>query len=370
MRPMRHIRKIVIVTDTWDETNGVTNTLHHTVAMAERLGVAVALLHPGQFPRFVNPYYPLYRHAIPIPRRVRSILQGAEPDAVHIVTEGPLGIVVRREMLKCGWHFTSSFHTRWDEHCKYTLSFPTAWGWRYVRWFHRYSSHLLVPTPSMMQLLQAHGVTTTLKLWQRGIKAECFYPRPRCHNGTARPIMLYVGRISNEKNIPAFLDLKLEGTKYVVGDGPLLAKLQEGYRREVEAGRIVFFGELKGEALASIYAEADVFVFPSQTDTFGNVILEALATGVPVAAFPVPGPVDILGKPGVGALHADLAVAVRKALASGCRKACLAHAEGYSWEVATEQFLRAVVPIDGTKTGSPISFAVRELSSTGLDRGA
>ncbi len=238
---MRGIRKILIVTDTWSETNGVTNTLHHTVTMAERLGVEVVLLHPGPFPRFINPYYPLYRHAIPIPQRVRSILQGADPDAVHIVTEGPLGLVARREMLKRGWHFTSSFHTRWDEHCKYTLSFPPEWGWRYIRWFHRYSSHLLAPTPSIVKLLQSHGVTPTLKLWQRGINAANFYPRPKRHDRVARPVMLYVGRVSNEKNIPAFLDLKHEGTKYIVGDGPMLARLQDAYRHAVEAGQIVFF---------------------------------------------------------------------------------------------------------------------------------
>ena len=347
MRAMRHIRKILIVTDTWSETNGVTNTLHHTVAVAERLGAEVEVLHPGPFPRFVNPYYPLYRHAIPIPSRVRAILQVANPDAVHIVTEGPLGIVARREMLKRGWHFTSSFHTRWDEHCRYTLSFPATWGWRYIRWFHRYSSHLLAPTPSIMKLLQSHDVTPTLKLWQRGINAGSFYPRPKRHHHVARPIMLYVGRVSKEKNIPAFLDIKGEGTKYIVGDGPLLGQLQHLYRHDVEAGRVVFFGECKGEQLASLYAEADVFVFPSCTDTFGNVILEALASGVPVAAFPVPGPMDILWERGVGALHADLAAAVREALATGSREACLTHAQRYSWEVATEQFLQAVVPING-----------------------
>ncbi len=348
---MRHIRKILIVTDTWSEINGVTNTLHHTVATAEPRGIEVALLHPGQFPRFINPYYPLFRHAIPLPWRVRSIIQAAAPDAVHIVTEGPLGLVARRDMLKRGWCFTSSFHTRWDEHCKYTMSLPPEWGWRYVRWFHRYSSHLLAPTPSIIRLLQSQGVKPTLKLWQRGINAGIFYPRPKQHQAVTRPIMLYVGRVSNEKNIPAFLDLQHEGTKYIVGDGPMLEQLRETYRHDVEAGRVVFFGERNGEDLASLYAEADVFVFPSLTDTFGNVILEALASGVPVAAFPVPGPVDILWERGVGALHADLAVAVQDALASGCKDACLMHAQRYSWEAATEQFLNAIVPIDSAQTG-------------------
>ncbi|ETX05843.1 MAG: hypothetical protein ETSY2_20605, partial [Candidatus Entotheonella gemina] len=184
----------------------------------------------------------------------------------------------------------------------------------------------------------------------RGINAGSFYPRPKRHHHVTRPIMLYVGRVSNEKNLPAFLDLNHEGTKYIVGDGPMLARLQKTYRHEAEAGRIVFFGERKGEELASIYAEADVFVFPSRTDTFGNVILEALASGVPVAAFPVPGPMDILWERGAGALHTDLAAAVRDALVSGCREACLTHAQRYSWEVATDQFLQAVVPIDFTET--------------------
>ena len=358
MKLTRPIRKILIVTDTWSETNGVATTLRHTVAMAERLGVEVVMLHPGPFPRFVNPYYPLYRPAIPMPRRVRSILRSAQPDAVHIVTEGPLGIVARRQLLNFGWQFTSSFHTRWDEHCTYTLSLPSEWGWRYVRWFHQYSSHLLVPTPSIMRLLQVQGITSTQKLWQRGIHAENFYPRPKQHHHVTRPIMLYVGRVSNEKNLPAFLELQHPGTKYVVGDGPLLAKLRETYRVEVEAGRIVFFGERKGDALASLYAEADVFVFPSLTDTFGNVILEALSSGVPVAALPAPGPMDILGVQGVGALHADLAVAVREALATGSKEACLTHAATYTWEAATKQFLAAVVPIDSTTASVPTDSVV------------
>jgi glycosyltransferase involved in cell wall biosynthesis len=177
------------------------------------------------------------------------------------------------------------------------------------------------------------------------IDTRRFYPRPKQHLGVKRPILLYVGRISREKNLPAFLDLQCEGTKYVVGEGPLLPRLKRRYHREVAAGRAVFLGEQQGSALAELYAEADVFVFPSKTDTFGNVILEALASGIPVAAYPVPGPIDILVGKHVGAMHNNLAIAVQQALARGRREDCLALAACYSWEAATEQFLTAVVPV-------------------------
>jgi glycosyltransferase involved in cell wall biosynthesis len=214
-----------------------------------------------------------------------------------------------------------------------------------VRWFHARSARVLVPTASIAMLLRRHGFQQPLVPWPKGIDTQRFHPRPKQHLRVQRPVLLYVGRISQEKNLPAYLDLAIAGTKYVVGDGPLLAQLKQCYRHDMEAGRVVFFGEQRGQALAELYAEADVFVFPSRTDTFGNVILEALASGVPVAAYPVPGPIDILTGKYVGAMQDNLALAVHQALTHGRVEACLALAREYSWEAATEQFLKAIVPV-------------------------
>jgi glycosyltransferase involved in cell wall biosynthesis len=345
-RPARTIKKIVVATDTWNETNGLTTTLQHTLTIATQRGYAFEVLHPGLYLRIPSPFYRQYWHAIPFPWQVRRVLQRVQPDAVHIATEGPIGIAVRQACRQYGWDFTTSFHTRWDEHGKYLAGIPPALGWKWVRWFHAYSSRVLVPTASMTALLRTHGFTQPLVHWPKGIDRQRFHPRSHKHAGVKRPILLYVGRISREKNLFAYLDLAIEGTKYVVGDGPLLGKLKRLYHRDVAAERVVFFGEQKGRALAELYAEADVFVFPSKTDTFGNVILEALASGLPVAAYPVPGPIDILVGKHVGALHDNLALAVHQALAQGQADACLALARRYSWEAATERFLNAVVPVD------------------------
>lgn len=341
---MSQLRKILLITDTWSETNGVTTTLRHTLRVAEQRGIEFMPIHPGLFPRFPNPVYRQYWHAVPVPGRTRSLLREVQPDAVHIVTEGPLGVLGQREAIRRGWRFTTSFHTRWDYHGKHLLALPPAIAWSWMRRFHARSSRVLAPTPSIIQLLKEQGFTAPLRLWQRGISHALFYPRPKSCRGVQRPISLYVGRVSREKNISAFLDLDLDGTKYVVGDGPMLAHLKRAYHRDVEAGRLVFFGECKGKPLGALYAEADVFVFPSLSETFGNVILEALASGVPVAAYPSPGPTDILSVPGVGALHEELGVAIRQALATGNAEACLAHAQRYTWDAATDQFLGALIP--------------------------
>jgi glycosyltransferase involved in cell wall biosynthesis len=342
------MRKILLITDTWQETNGLTTTLHHTLAAGRQRGYEFVVLHPALFPCFRNPFYRQYWHALPSPWRVQELLCAARPDAVHIATEGPLGWAGRLVCVQHGWRFTTSFHTRWDEHGKYLMAVPPALVWRWMHWFHARSACVLAPTPSIVQLLRRHGFVQSIELWQRGIDIELFHPRPKTHHAVRRPVLLYVGRISREKNLPDFLDLPSDGTKYVVGDGPLLTSLRRTYQHQVEAGRLIFFGERKGTALAELYAEADVFVFPSVTETFGNVILEALASGVPVAAYPVSGPGDILTGMGVGALHPDLAMAVQLALTHGQAEACLALASHYSWEAATTQFLRALVPVSSS----------------------
>jgi glycosyltransferase involved in cell wall biosynthesis len=252
---------------------------------------------------------------------------------------------MRQACLRRGWHFTTSYHTRWDEHVKHIAGIPSWLGWRWVRWFHARSARVLVPTASIAALLRAHGFRRPLVQWPKGIDGRLFHPRPKRHLGVKHPILLCVGRISREKNLLAYLDLPCAGTKYVVGNGPFLASLQHLYQQEIAAGRIVFFGEQRGTALAELYAEADVFVFPSKTDTFGNVILEALASGVPVAAYPVPGPIDILAGKHTGALCDDLAHAVQQALVHGRPADCVALARRFSWEAATAQFLKALVPV-------------------------
>jgi glycosyltransferase involved in cell wall biosynthesis len=346
------VQKILIVTDTWQETNGLTTTLKHTLAIGQQWGYAFAVLHPGMFARLRNPLYRQYAHALPNPWRLGRLLRHIRPEAVHIATEGPLGVAMRQECRTRAWRFTTSFHTRWDEHGKQLIALPSSLAWKWLRWFHSRATCILTPTSSVTALLRQHGFVPPISLWERGIDMQLFHPRPRTHHGVQRPILLYVGRISREKNLPAFLNLDLPGTKYVVGDGPLLAALQRTYGADIADGRLVFFGEQKGQALAELYAEADVFVFPSTTDTFGNVILEALASGVPVAAYPVSGPADILTAPHVGAMHADLGQAVQTALMCGRTDACLALARRYTWEAATEQFLRAVVPVQHTDYSS------------------
>jgi glycosyltransferase involved in cell wall biosynthesis len=344
MRPAQVLHRLLLVTDTWHETNGVTTTLRHTVRVAAQRGYDISLLHPGLFRRVTNPFYPQYRHAVPNLGRIRALLDTVQPEAVHLLTEGPLGCAIRHACRRRGWRFTTSFHTRWDEHGKYLLRLPAAVTWTWMRWFHARASRVLVPTQSIATLLKSRGFAPPLVLWERGIDTRRFSPRTRQHHGVQRPILLYVGRISREKNLTDFLDLDVAGTKYVVGDGPLLATLQHRYQGQSRAGQVRFFGEKKDQALAQLYAEADVLVFPSKTDTFGNVILEALASGVPVAAYPVPGPLDILTDPQVGALHDDLALAVRQALANGCPAACRTLAKQYTWERSTDQFLRALLP--------------------------
>jgi glycosyltransferase involved in cell wall biosynthesis len=292
-------------------------------------------------------------------------LRHARPDAVHLLTEGPLGVSLRRECLRRGWRFTTSFHTRWDEHGKHLLRLPVAVTWTWVRWFHARSGRVLVPTRWIASLLRTQGFTQPLGLWERGIDTQKFHPRVRQHHGVRRPILLYVGRISREKNLPDFLDLDVEGTKYVVGEGPLLTTLQHRYRQLSRSGKVRFFGEKRGNDLAQLYAEADVFVFPSRTETFGNVILEALASGAPVAAYPVPGPLDILTVSQAGALHDNLAMAVQQALANGCPTACRALAKQYTWERATDQFLRALLPVAPADTLTPN--AAWQGTSFGLD---
>jgi glycosyltransferase involved in cell wall biosynthesis len=330
--------KILIVTDAWfPQVNGVVRTLDTVRREVEALGHAAHVVDPSQFPNMACPTYAEIRLAWARPARFERIFAEHRPDAVHISTEGPLGWSARRFCLRRRIPFSTSYHTRFPEYVQSRFHLPPALTYPIFRRFHAPSHAVMVATDSMRRELTAHGFKNLVK-WSRGVDLKLFRPQPKAELPHPRPIILYVGRVSVEKNIEAFLELKTPGTKYVVGDGPQLAALQARYRDAI------FLGRKSGEELAQAYAQADVFVFPSKTDTFGLVLLEALACGVPVAAYPVPGPLDIIADSGVGVLSDDLQAAVDRALSISPER-CRAHAETYSWRACAEQFISHLQPV-------------------------
>jgi glycosyltransferase involved in cell wall biosynthesis len=263
------------------------------------------------------------------------------PDFIHVNTEGPIGMSGLLAARSLGLRFTTSFRSKFPEYLNVRYRVPVAWTYGFLRWFHNSGAACLVPTESLRRELDGRGFRN-LRLWTRGVDSQLFAPREPVDLGLPRPIFLYVGRIAVEKNIEAFLSLDLPGSKLVVGDGPQRAELQARFPAAH------FLGAKFGEELAGIFASADVSVFPSRTDTFGNVILESLACGTPVAAFPVMGPRDILTNPGVGALDEDLQAAAIRALGLS-REACRAHALTYSWERSVGQFMSGLRVANGVE---------------------
>ncbi|TDW26786.1 glycosyltransferase involved in cell wall biosynthesis [Rhizobium azibense] len=338
--------RLVIVTDAWHpQVNGVVRSIENTNRELAKLGVEVSMVTPERFSSFPCPTYPEIRLSIANYRRVAREIEKHKPSYVHIATEGPLGLTARRWCLRTRMPFSTSYHTRFPEYVSARLPIPKRWLYAFVKWFHNSGAGCMVATPSLARELSEKGIRNLMP-WSRGIDAAQFRPMELEEKpfGLQRPIYMTVGRVALEKNLPAFLDLDLPGSKVVVGDGPARAELEKRYPD-------VFFTGLKfGEELAGIYAQADVFVFPSLTDTFGNTILEALACGVPVAAFPVTGPLDIIGEDGeVGALHADLKVACLGAL-SASREKARDLALQYSWEAATQQFINNIRAANGVIT--------------------
>jgi glycosyltransferase involved in cell wall biosynthesis len=258
-------------------------------------------------------------------------IEAAEADAIHIATEGPLGIMARRWCRKNGVPFSTAYHTQFPEYLRARLPVPLRISYRFLRWFHGAARYCLVGTPHLKELLEQRGFTNAV-IWTKGVDTELFHPDKRQKPDYPAPVFLYVGRVAVEKNIRAFLDLELPGTKLVVGSGPSLERLRAEYPETV------FTGPKQGEELARTFAAADAFVFPSRTDTFGLVLLEALASGTPVAAFPVTGPIDVIGDAPVGVLDEDLKAAALGALKVD-RVACRAYAERFSWAASTDQFL-------------------------------
>jgi len=331
--------RVALVTDAWfPQVNGVVRTLSTVKSKLEAGGHAFAVISPDLFPTLPCPSYPEIRLAYWTGGGVRRRIEDFGAEAVHIATEGPLGRVARRHCLKVGRPFTTSYHTRFPEYIGERLPLPLSWSYAVMRAFHAPSSNVMVATDSMRRTLETKGFKN-LKLWSRGVDCEVFRPRDEAFYDLPRPIFLSVGRVAVEKNLTAFLDLDLPGSKVVVGDGPALATMRKAHPE------VTFVGARHGEDLARHYAGADVFVFPSLTDTFGLVLLEAMASGLPVAAFPVTGPLDVIGQSGAGVLSRDL----RQAALDACdipRDRCRAYAEGYSWEASADTFLSYLKPWD------------------------
>lgn len=323
---------ILIVTDAWrPQVNGVVLTLERLAATLEGMGAKTNFIAPSDFRTIPMPTYPEIRLSLATSAMVKQRIDELRPDRIHIATEGPLGVLARKICIAQGWAFTTSYHTRFPEFIRARVPFPERWSYRWLRNFHNAGKGILVATPSMGAELAARGFRN-IRLWSRGVDTQLFHPSRREEMDLLRPIFLNVGRVAVEKNLSAFLDLKLPGSKIVVGDGPDLQSLKAKYPD------VHFTGTRRGEDLAKIYASADVFVFPSKTDTFGNVILEALASGCPVAGFPVTGPLDIIGDGHGGALSIDLREAALASL-NVPRDAARKHAMSYDWQECARQFL-------------------------------
>ncbi len=324
----------------------MVRTLQTLILELEKLGHQIVPITPDRFASIPCPTYPEIRLAVLPGRKLARMIQEAHPCAIHIATEGPLGLAARNYCTRLGIPFTTAYHTRFPEYVKARFNLPLAVSYAFLRWFHRPSSCIMVATASIEAELRARGFKNMAR-WGRGVDLATFHPRGKDLLAGPKPILLYVGRVAVEKNIEAFLSLKVPGTKYVVGDGPLLPALKARYPE------VRFVGAKMGEELAAHYAAADAMVFPSLTDTFGLVVLEALASGVPVAAFPVPGPLDILGGSDAGILDLNLAQAVEKAL-SIPPEACVQHAQSFSWGHSAKQFLHNLSPFETLANPLPV----------------
>jgi glycosyltransferase involved in cell wall biosynthesis len=335
--------RILIATDAWEpQVNGVVRTLMRTIAELRAMGHEVEIVSPDQFTTLPMPTYPEIRLAMGAYEPMQDRFKAFEPEAIHIATEGPVGLAARRLCIEWKLPFTTSYHTRFPEYISARLPAPLAAGYAYMRWFHRPSGRVMVATPTMREELERRGFRN-LSQWSRGVDLEQFKTRsmggdrPEVMAGLPRPIFLNVGRVAVEKNIEAFLKLDLPGSKVVVGDGPSREELAVLYPE------VHFVGAKFGEELARYFAQADVFVFPSLTDTFGLVILEAMGTGTPVAGYPAPGPVDLIPGSGAGFVDEDLRQACLDCLALD-RDAVRAYALKFTWRASAEEFLRNLQP--------------------------
>lgn len=340
-RPLR----LVLVTDAWfPQVNGVVNSLSRVVDMLQGWGDAVEVIAPDRFRTLPCPTYPEIRLALARPGQVARLIGEADGSFVHIATEGPLGFLARRHCMSRGRSFTTSYHTKFPEYLAARAPAPLSWGYGVMRRFHNSGLGCMVATQSLRADLAARGFRNLL-LWSRGVDHDLFRPRPDADLGLPRPVFLYAGRVAVEKNLQAFLGLDLPGSKVVVGDGPARASLSLAYPAAH------FLGTLHGEELGRAYAAADVFVFPSLTDTFGNVLLEALASGVPIAAFPVTGPKDVVTDPRVGVLDEDLRKAALAALDLP-RAAAREFALRFTWAESARMFRDNILVANGEQASA------------------
>lgn len=343
-QPARQMR-ILLATDAWEpQVNGVVRTLTRVVSELREMGHMVEVISPDQFKTFPLPTYPEIKLAVGVYEPMQERFKTFEPEAIHIATEGPIGLAARRICVDWKLPFTTSYHTKFPEYVSARLPVPVAAGYAYMRWFHKASGRLMVATPTMRDELARHGFRN-ISPWARGVDTIMFHPRtetdPDVFAGLERPIWLNVGRVAVEKNIESFLSLDLPGTKVIVGDGPQREELKARYPKAR------FVGAKMGEDLTAHFNSADVFVFPSLTDTFGLVILEAMASGVPVAAYPAPGPIDIIPGSGAGAVAATTTEGLREACLEALkldRRQVRAYAEKFSWRVCAEEFVRNLQP--------------------------
>ena len=333
-------RTVLIVTDAWHpQVNGVVRSIERMVEQMQALGITVQLITPLEFRTLPMPGYSEIRLSLVHKHTVHEKIRAIRPDAIHIATEGPLGLIARKYCVERKLPFSTAYHTQFPEYLRARLPVPLDWSYAFLRWFHGPARYCLVGTPHLQTLLEARGFAN-VALWTKGVDTALFHPARRAPLPYPGPVFLYVGRVAVEKNIEAFLALDLPGTKLVVGDGPSRKTLEARYPQAV------FLGARQGEALADLFAGADAFVFPSRTDTFGLVLLEALASGTPVAAYPVTGPIDVIGTAPVGVLDPDLRTAALAALDLS-RDACRRHAEGFSWAASARQFLDHLPRITG-----------------------
>ena len=334
--------RIAIVSDAWrPQINGVVRTLETVARLLRADGHEIEVFGPDRFRTLPCPTYPEIRLSLFPRARLAHMLKLYAPDAIHLVTEGPLGWAARGFCMSRNIPFTTAYHTRFPEYVRARIRIPLSWSYAFVRRFHSTSAAVLVVSPAIREELSERGFENLVP-WSRGVDIAAFRPQPRTElddeRGGGRPVWLYAGRVAIEKNIKAFLDLDLPGTKWVVGGGPQLKELKRRYKD------VRFFGSVDTDELSQRYSQADCFVFPSRTDTFGLVMVEALASGVPVAGYPVPGPLDVVTDPKVGALDENLRTACLAAVArdpADCRR----HAESFTWERCAQQFFQTLRPI-------------------------
>ena len=329
--------RILIVTDAWEpQVNGVVRTLKTTARELTKMNHEVRFLTPLDFRTLPCPTYPEIRLSLFPQGGVNRQIREFDPDVLHIATEGPLGLAARRFALRNDFPFTTAYHTRFPEYVQARFRLPLSWSYAWLRHFHGPSKGVMAPTQVVVDDLKANGFNN-VRLWSRGVDMDVFHPQASRRLDSTPPIFLYVGRVAVEKNVEAFLELDLPGSKWVVGTGPAIERIRARHPN------VNYLGLLDREELAKVYAAADVFVFPSKTDTFGLVLLEAMACGLPVAAYPVTGPRDVIGDSKAGVLHEDLRAACLGALRLD-RADAVARAGLFTWRAATEQFLGHLHP--------------------------